>query len=102
MPLPAARLPISAEVSARGYGQLNGYGVLAALANPLVITPVLTACGFAGYRDSSAASSAGGGHCSLLIPRHGSQQGIVRHKAMLFLAFLIGYEEFIGKPFSDS
>jgi hypothetical protein len=41
-------------------------------------------------------------HCSLLIPRHGSHQGIVRHKAMLFLAFLIGYEEFIGKPFSDS
>jgi hypothetical protein len=42
-------------------------------------------------------------HCSVLIPRHGSHPGIVRHKkAMLLLAFLIGYEEFIGKRFSDS
>jgi hypothetical protein len=40
-------------------------------------------------------------HCSVLIPRHGSHQRIARHKAMLFLAFLIGYEEFIGKRFSD-
>ena len=37
VPLPAARLPISPEVFARGYGQLHGYGALAALASPLVI-----------------------------------------------------------------
>ena len=37
-------------------------------------------------------------HFSVLIPRHGSDQRIVRHKAMLFLAVLIGYEEFIAKP----
>jgi hypothetical protein len=37
VPLPAARRPISAEVFTCGYGQLYGHGVLAALANPLVI-----------------------------------------------------------------
>jgi hypothetical protein len=52
VPLPAARRPISSDVFVSAYGQLHGYGLQAAIINPLVInrfvmSSVLMACGSA-------------------------------------------------------